>query len=135
MKSNEIQNQDMQKSLCYDYQLGQDCIATTMSADKTAKEYYDYIARTLGCEIPELANLLPNEAFVHDANCGCRVEDFFPVGSHIEVTVITTDFTTSSGFSFGEVLQIVYNGEKFIADRKAGGRCGVFGKYEFNESE
>lgn len=125
----------MQKGLCYDYQLAQDCIATTLHADKTAKDYYDYIARTLGCEIIELANLIPNEAFVDSANCGCSVEDFFPVGSHIEVTVITTDFTTSSGFSVGEVLQIVYNDEKFIADRKSGGRYGVFGKYEFNESE
>ena len=107
MKSNEIQNQDMQKSLCYDYQLGQDCIATTMSADKTAKEYYDYIARTLGCEIPELANLLPNEAFVQHKAC-----DPFP-----------------GMFCCREP------GGKAYPDRKAGGRCGVFGKYEFNESE
>lgn len=121
----------MQKSLCYDYQLAQDCIETTISVNATVKEYYDYVTRTLGCGIRDLAVLLTNGAFEDDSNCGERIESYFPIGAHLEVTVITTNFTTTGGFNIGEVLQVVYNGEKFIADRH-NGLFGVFAKYEFN---
>lgn len=124
----------MNNKLHYDYQLGQDCINETLSNYPNTKSYYDYVARTLGCEISQLALLLVNPSFNDTDEEGWNIESFFPVRSHIEVTVITTNYNCPpdgqcNGFTFGEVLQVVFDDEKFVADHNAS-PFGVWAKYE-----
>ena len=119
----------MQKGLFYDYQLGQDCIRTTIAHNSSNKNYYDYVASVLGCSIDQLSLLIVNPSFSDFDRKDFYVEHFFPVRSHIDISVVTTDYTTD-GFTFGEVLHIVYNGEKFVADRH-NSPIGIWAKYEF----
>ena len=123
----------MQKNLYYDYQLGQCCIKETIAFNPSNKNYYDYVANRLGCSVDQLALLLVNPSFMDSDEEGWTIESFFPVRSHIEVTVSTTDYTTD-GFTFGEVVQVVYNGEKFMADHNAS-PFGVWAKYDFENEE
>ena len=108
----------MQKDLYYDYQIGQDDIQDIIKSYPGAKNYYDYVARSLGCNISDLAVLLVNPDFEDKDEEGWNIESFFPVGAHIETTVISNDYKTDD-FYFGNVFSIVYNNEKFIADQNA----------------
>lgn len=108
----------MQKDLYYGYQTGQDEIQDAIESYPGAKDYYDYVARSLGCYISDLAVLLVNPDFEGEDEEGWNIESFFPVGAHIETTVVSNDYKTDD-FYFGQVFSIVYNNEKFIADQNA----------------
>lgn len=108
----------MQKDLYYDYQIGQDNIQDVIGLYPGAKNYYDYVAKSLGCEISDLAVLLVNPDFEGTDEEGWNIESFFPVGAHLETIVVSNDYETDD-FYFGQVISIVYNNEKFIADSNA----------------
>lgn len=108
----------MQKDLYYDYQIGQDEIQDVVNNYPGAKDYYDYVARSLECDISDLAVLLVNPDFEDKDEEGWNIESFFPVGAHLEITVVSDDYKTHD-FYFGQVFSIVYNDEKFIADQNA----------------
>lgn len=118
----------MQKDLYYDYQIGQDEIQGTIGSYPGAKDYYDYVAKSLGCDISDLAVLLVNPDWEGEDEEGWNIESFFPVGAHIETTVVSNDYKTDD-FYFGQVFNIVYNNEKFIADQNASPLM-VWAKYE-----
>ena len=108
----------MQKDLYYDRQIGQDEIQDIIKSYPGAKSYYDYVARSLGCDISDLAVLLVNPDFEDEDEEGWNIESFFPVGAHLETTVVSNNYKTDD-FYFGQVFSIVYNNEKFIAAQNA----------------
>ena len=108
----------MQKDLYYDYRIGQDEIQDIIESYPCSKSYYDFVAKSLGCDISDLAVLLVNPCHEDVDEEGWNIESFFPVGAHIETTVVSNDYKTDD-FYFGKVFSIVYNNEKFIADQNA----------------
>lgn len=118
----------MQTDLYYDYQIGQDEIQDIIESYPGTKDYYDYVAKSLGCDISNLAVLMVNPDWEGEDEEGWNVESFFPVGAHIETTIVSNDYKTDD-FYFGQVFSIVYNNEKFIADSNASPLM-VWAKYE-----
>lgn len=108
----------MQKDLYYDHKIGQDEIQDIIKSYPGAKDYYDYIARSLGCDISDLAVLLVNPDFEGKDEEGWNVESFFPVGAYLDTEVVSNDYETRD-FYFGQVISIVYNNERFIANQNA----------------
>lgn len=108
----------MQNDLYYDHQIGQDEIRDIIESYPSAKNYYEYVAKSLGCDISDLAVLLVNPSHEDVDEEGWNIESFFPVGAHLETTVVSNDYKTDD-FYFGHVFSIVYNNEKFIADQNA----------------
>lgn len=116
----------MQKDLYYDYQSGQDCIAETLRYCPATMDYYKWVAGLLGCEVGELGMLMLNPAFLDTQ--GFKLEGFFPLGKEFSVKVISKDYNCD-GYSFGKIIEVTYNGEKFIAE-SLNSPYGVWCKYE-----
>jgi len=121
----------MQKDLNYDYLTGQECLHETIQFDESTRDYYKFVADCLGCGIDELGLVQVHCDFADTDEEGWEIDSFFPAGCDKQVRVLCANFETPS-FNIGEVLEIIYNGEKFIADHNAS-PFGVWAKIEDND--
>ena len=118
----------MQKDLNYDYETGQDYIKEMMEFEPNIKQYHDFLAKSLDCKIEEIALLHVVPEFEEVDEEGWDLAYFFPEGAKIDVKVLYTNYSVP-GLSIGEILEVTYNGEKFIAECNAS-PYGVYAKYQ-----
>jgi len=108
----------MKIELIYEHEIGQEDIRSTIDSYPDTKSYYEFVASKLGCSIEDLSllNVLPEFAAVDEE--GWNIESFFPTCSDIKITKISDNYCVD-GFTFGEVYEVLYDGETFIADCSA----------------
>lgn len=87
--------------------------------------YVKWVAQQLDCTVEDLVLI---ESQSSEDEEGWEISSFFPVSSKIEKRLIHSDMEDKNkkftelqfnDFSIGEVLEVKYNGTKFIADRNA----------------
>ena len=105
----------MRNELIYENEIAQDDIKDTMRNHPSTRDYYSFVASKLGCSIEDLSllNTLPEFAAVDEE--GYNIESFFPTCSDIKITKISDNYCLDD-FTFGEVYEVLYDGETFIAD-------------------
>ena len=108
----------MKNELIYENEIAQDWIKDTMRDYPSTRDYYSFVASKLGCSIEDLSllNVLPEFEVVDEE--GWNIESFFPTCSDIKITKISDNYCLDD-FTFGEVYEVLYDGEMFIADCSA----------------
>lgn len=119
----------MKKELKYEYQIGQDWIKELVDFEESSMTFYEFVAKSLDCEVKDLALISVVPEFEEIDEEGWDLMYFFPEGSKIDIKVINTDYITPGGMAIGEVLEVTYEGEKFIAEHNAS-PYGVWAKYQ-----
>lgn len=119
----------MKKELKYEYQIGQDWIKELVDFEESSITFYKFVAKSLDCEVKDLALISVVPEFEEIDEEGWDLMYFFPEGAKIDVKVINTDYVTPGGMAIGEVLEVTYEGEKFIAEHNAS-PYGVWAKYQ-----
>ena len=123
----------MQRELNVSLEMGQWTIADHLDYSSDTARYYDYIAQLLGCAKDELASVEPFDPINGGDEEGWDLMSFFPAGADLQIKVLYTDYRTPT-FTFGEVLEIIYKGERFIADHNAS-PYNVWCKYEKSDEK
>lgn len=108
----------MKSELIYEYEIGQGEVKEIMESYPSTIDYYSFVASKLGCEIKDLSllNVLPE--FEDEDEEGWEIKSFFPRDAKLDITKISDNYHVF-GFTFGEVFEVVYNGETFIAESSA----------------
>lgn len=123
----------MQRELNISLEIGQWTIVDHLDYSSDTARYYDHIARLLGCMKDELASVELFDPINGVDKEGWDLMSFFPSGADLQIKVLYTDYRTST-FIFGEVLEIIYKGERFIADHNAS-PYNVWCKYEKSDEK
>lgn len=122
------------QELQYDYKLGQQLIEEDIALYLSTKQYYEFVADELGCDIKDISLIQVHPDFEETDEEGWNFESFFPADSKIDVEILSRNFECLGDngvceYSFGEVVRIKYNGKIFIADHDAS-PIGCWGKFE-----
>lgn len=100
------------------WQEGQDDIQDKLREYPSLQNYYDMVAKELGCKVEEIVciGVLPEHEL--DDEEGWEIKSFFPHNAQLEITTLDENYSTKD-FSIGFVQKVVYKGCVFVAETNA----------------
>lgn len=97
---------------------GQDDIQDKLREYLSLQNYYNMVAKELGCKVEEIVCIAVHPDNEMSDEEGWQLESFFPRGVDLETKIIDDDYHTSD-FSIGSVVRLEHDGVVFVAETNA----------------
>lgn len=100
------------------WQEGQDDIQEKLREYPSLQEYYNMVAKELGCKVEDIVCLAVHPDNEMSDEEGWQVESFFPIGVDLQTEIIDDDYHTDD-FAVGRVIRLKHDVIVFVAETNA----------------